>query len=104
MILSYVNKLINRILNGIELKDVNWVKIYKVAEIKSFPWKLHSSLIESELCAKLLIKGNRAIEATSVYHPRRSGVSKGASMRVIRQAAIETSKLIWAVQLFRIKS
>jgi glycosyltransferase involved in cell wall biosynthesis len=101
MILSAVNKQINRILNGIELKDVNWVKIYKTSAIKSFPWKLHSSLIESELCAKLLIQGNRAVEVVSTYHPRISGQSKGASMRVVMQALLETTKLIWSVQLFK---
>lgn len=100
--LSAINKYINRILNGIKLKDVNWVKIYKREEIISFPWYLHSSLIESELCAKLLIKGSRAVEIVSVYHPRRSGTSKGASLRVVRQALFETAKLVWVVARFRI--
>jgi glycosyltransferase involved in cell wall biosynthesis len=102
-VLSAANKFINRILNGINLKDVNWVKIYKTAEIKSFDWKLHSSLIESELCAKLLIKGERAVEVVSVYHPRVSGQSKGASLRVVLQALLETVKLVWTVQLFRLR-
>ncbi len=100
-ILSAANKQINRVLNGIELKDVNWVKIYKTAAIKSFPWKLHSSLIESELCAKLLLKDERAVEVVSFYHPRTSGKSKGASPRVVLQALLETAKLVWAIQMFK---
>jgi glycosyltransferase involved in cell wall biosynthesis len=101
MVLSYINKQVNRILNGISLKDVNWVKIYKTEEIKSFPWKLRSSLIESELCAKLLLKGNTAHEIVSYYHPRTSGTSKGASPRVVLHAAFETAKLVWVIQLFK---
>ncbi len=100
-ILSAVNKYINSILNGIRLRDVNWVKIYKREVITSFPWHMHSSLIESELCAKLLIRGDRAIEVKSIYHPRVSGKSKGASLRVVMQALLETAKLVWSVQLFR---
>ena len=102
-ILSYANKQVNRILNGITLKDVNWVKIYKTAALKSFPWRLHSSLIESELCAKLLLQGEKAKEVMSYYHPRRSGTSKGASLRVVLQALLETAKLVWVIQLFKRK-
>jgi dolichol-phosphate mannosyltransferase len=83
------------------LKDVNWVKIYKRASITAFPWKLHSSLIESEICAKLLLTHNRAIEVLSYYHPRKAGISKGASLRIIAQALRETPKLISAVHRFR---
>jgi dolichol-phosphate mannosyltransferase len=101
MVLSTANKYVNHFLNGIELKDVNWVKIYKVREIKSFPWKLKSSLIESELCAKLLLKGDKAIEIVSFYYPRQSGKSKGASPRVVLQALLETVKLVWVIQHFK---
>ena len=99
-ILSAANKYVNKI-NGIDLKDVNWVKIYKRKEITAFPWKLHSNLIESELCAKLLLRGNRSIEVLSYYHPRRSGKSKGASVRVVVQAVRETLKLIFVVREFK---
>jgi len=99
--LSAVNKYINRVFNGIELKDVNWVKIYKREAITAFPWKLHSSLIESEICAKLLLTHNRVIEVLSYYHPRKAGTSKGASLRIIAQALRETPKLLFTVHTFR---
>ena len=99
--LSAVNKCINKVFNGIALKDVNWVKIYKRAAITAFPWKLHSSLIESEICAKLLLTHNRVIEVLSCYHVRKAGTSKGASPRIIVQALRETPKLIFAVHTFR---
>jgi len=99
--LSAVNKYINWVFNGIELKDVNWVKIYKREAITAFPWKLHSSHIESEICAKLLLTHNRVIQVLSYYHPRMAGTSKGASLRIIGQALRETPKLLFAVHTFR---
>src|SRR5215813_1084283 len=99
--LSVVNKYINRVFNGIELKDVNWVKAHKREAISALPWKLHSSLIESELCAKLLLMCNRPIEVLSCYYSRKAGVSKGASPRIVAQALRETPKLIFTVYTLR---
>lgn len=101
MILSYFNKKINSFFVGINLKDVNWVKIFKNQEIKKFSWEIKSSLIESEICAKLLYNGNKVKEELSIYHPRIAGQSKGASMKVIFQAIRETMKLI--VVMFKFK-
>jgi len=93
-ILSYINKKINYYFIGIQLKDVNWVKIYKNKEIRKFEWKINSSLIESEICSKLLFNGNKVIEEVSVYLPRKAGQSKGASFKILVQAMKETIKLI----------
>ena len=100
-VLSYVNKKINSFFMGIKMRDVNWVKSFKNAEIKSFDWKLSSSLIESELCSKLIAKGSKVIEVVSVYHPRQAGVSKGASLKIVLQALKETLKLIFIIFFFR---
>jgi len=102
-ILSYLNKKINYFFIGISLKDVNWVKIYKTKEIRKFPWKIKSSLIESEICAKLLRNGNKVQEVISVYHPRKAGESKGASIKILLQAMKETIKLIFIMLGYRRK-
>jgi dolichol-phosphate mannosyltransferase len=100
-VLSSVNKYINKVFNGVVLKDVNWVKIYKREAIAALPWNLHSSLIESEICAKLLLTRNQAIEVLSYYHSRKAGKSKGASLRIVAQALREAPKLIFSVYKFR---
>ena len=100
-ILSFFNKKINSWFIGINLRDVNWVKAYKTNEISSFDWKINSSLIESELCAKLIAKGNKVVEVVSIYHPRQAGVSKGASMKIVFQAMKETLKLIFIIREFK---
>lgn len=92
-LLSFGNKLLNKYLLGIKVKDVNWVKVYKKDFFDSISPVLTSSLVESEICAKMLKTGFKIIEVESTYHPRLGGKSKGASLSTIRQAIRETFKL-----------
>jgi dolichol-phosphate mannosyltransferase len=100
-IVSGANRAINRIFLGIKLADVNWVKIYKLKELKKLDLKLQSSLIESEICAKLALRGNRCIETPSIYHPRSGGVPRGASFKMIRKALGETIRLAKVVNGYK---
>lgn len=101
--LSLLNKKVNQYLLGITLKDVNWVKIYKLNEVKAVHPKIHSSLIESEICSKLLLSGNTVIETSSVYHSRMAGVSKGASLKIVLKALRDILKLVAVITLFRFR-
>ena len=102
-ILSYINKLVNDYFLGIKLKDVNWVKIYKREELMNLDLQIESSLIESEICSKLFLRGNKVIESVSVYHPRKGGESKGASLKIVLQALKDTWKLIKVVNRYKSK-
>lgn len=99
--LSYANKVVNKWLLGFDLKDVNWVKIYKTEQIKKLNLEIESSLVESEICAKLLIADQKLIEVPSKYVPREAGVSKGASWKIVRQALRDT--LLMSAVLRRFK-
>ena len=101
-ILSYVNRRLNAICLGLRQRDVNWVKIYKRAELQKLDLKMNSSLVESEICAKLILQKNKMIEAESVYLPRKAGQSRGASLPIVLRAALETLKLIYVISLYRI--
>ena len=102
-ILSYINRKLNEVLLGLRQKDVNWVKIYKKAELHKLDLKMNSSLIESEICAKLILHKNRMVETESVYLPRKAGQSKGASLPNVLRAALETLKLVFVVGAYRLK-
>ena len=102
-ILSYFNKKVNFFFLGISLKDVNWVKIYKRESLLNLNLQMKSSLVESEICSKLLLKKFLVIEAVSVYHQRKAGNSKGASAKIVWQALKETVKLIFVILFFRIR-
>lgn len=99
--LSYANKVVNKWLLGFDLKDVNWVKIYKTEQIKQLNLEIESSLVESEICAKLLIAGQKLIEVPSKYVPREAGVSKGASWKIVRQALRDTLLLSAVLRRFK---
>lgn len=99
--LSYANRLINKWLLGLDLRDVNWVKIYKTAQVQLLPLELESSLVESELCAKLQRAGHQALEVESKYLPRTAGQSKGASWPIVRQALRDTVRLARVLRRFQ---
>ena len=100
-ILSLMNKQLNAIFLGITIKDVNWTKIYKRSDLRKLGLELTSSLIESEICAKLLYLKKRVIEAESKYLPRTYGESKGASMNIVKQAIKDTWTLILIMKRFK---
>lgn len=97
-LLSLTNRKVNKLFLGMELRDVNWSNIYKTKELKALNLKLTSSLIESEICAKLIRSGCRVIEAPSQYIERKEGKSKGGSLKIVWQAAMDTLKLIRVVR------
>lgn len=100
--LSSINRIVNRNLIGIKLKDVNWVKAYKNETLKKLDLKIESSLVESEICSKLFFSGFTATEIPSTYQAQRSGNSYGASLKIIKQAVLDLPKLVWVCLCFRI--
>lgn len=102
-ILSWFNRGLNRLFLGLTLKDVNWVKAYKTAALQTLPLDVKSSLVESEICSKLLYLGHQALEVESKYWPRKTGTSKGASWAIVRQALYDIPILIRAFRRFQKK-
>ncbi len=96
-LLSFGNKIMNRIFLRIRIRDVNWVKVYKHEFLSNTNPVLTSSLVESELCAKAIKYSYKIVEVPSEYLPRSGGVSKGASLPVLLKALRETCKLYMAV-------
>lgn len=99
--LSWMNKTLNRILLGMELQDVNWILVFRRADLADLDLRMKSSIITSEICSKLRIKGWRFIEIKSRYLPRTAGKSRGASLRIVFKAASELLQLFRVVTRFR---
>jgi glycosyltransferase involved in cell wall biosynthesis len=93
-ILSSINRCLNRYLIGIDLIDVNWIKAYKNDSLSDLNLKVRSSLIESEICSKLIFNGASVIEIQSKYGAQVHGKSHGASYKIIKQALVDIPKLI----------
>lgn len=102
-ILSFGNKFFNKYFLGIKIKDVNWIKIYKKIFFDEIKPVLSSSLVESEICAKMIQNKYHVIEVESKYNNRIGGVSKGASFKVLVMAIVEISKLFWVIKVIGYK-
>lgn len=102
-ILSLINKKLNEFSLGLILRDVNWVKIYKNPAVKALDLEIRSSLVESEICSKLIYLGYEVIEVESKYLPREAGVSRGSSFKIIKQAVKDIMLLIVVFRRFKKK-
>lgn len=100
-ILSLFNNILNWLFIGLKLKDVNWVKVYKNSALQDLNLEITSSLVESEICSKLMYLGHQALEVESKYLPRQAGESKGASWTIIKQAITDIPTLILAFRRFK---
>lgn len=99
--LTGFNRWLNQKFIGINLKDVNWAKIYKNEDIKLLDLQLQSSLVESEICAKLIHLGRKPQQVLSYSHPRTYGKSKGSFSKMVKQALFETYILIKVMKKFK---
>lgn len=103
--LSLMNKLLNRYFVGLTIKDVNWILIFRKDELSNcFPLHLKSSLVTSEICAKMVWNGCKILDAPSRYLPRKAGKSRGASFKIVVKAAIDTLNLLAVIWKFKLKN
>lgn len=99
-ILHRANRLFNRLFLGITLHDVNWIKVYRKEQLAFTGMELHSSLLESEISAKLLKAGAQVKQLPSVYMARMAGSPKGGSLKTVLKAIGEMWLLIGVVRRF----
>lgn len=99
-LLTRVNRFFNKHLLGLDMKDVNWIKVYRRDQLDYVRPELLSSIIESEICGKLQKAGIRPIELPSVYHSRTSGVAKGGNWKTLRKAIMEMWMLYTVTERF----
>jgi len=100
-LLSYLNKKLNKMLLGINIRDVNWAKVYKKADIDKLDLQLQSSLVESEIFAKLIFHGKKVIDVKSKYLPRTHGESKGGSAGIVKKAISDITNLVKVMRKYK---
>ncbi|MDP4711208.1 MAG: glycosyltransferase family 2 protein [Saprospiraceae bacterium] len=100
-LLSALNYYFNKFFLGITCNDINWTKVYYTADIQLAAPVLQSSLIETELCAKLLFLKRNMIEIESHYLERKFGTSKGSSFFILIAVMREMLKV--KLELIRFK-
>ena len=86
---------------GLRMNDVNWVKVYKNNQLQYLDLTMTSSLVESEICAKLVADGVECVELESKYLERKHDDSKGGAMKTVVQALGDMFKLICVVYKYK---
>lgn len=103
MFLNHFNRFINSFFLGLSMNDVNWIKVYKKVQLESLNFQLTSSLIESEICAKLFAQKIPCIEIESEYLDRLQDEPKGGSIKTVKQAASDLFKLLRIIRDYKNK-
>ena len=85
--------LVNRFLFGLNIPDVNWVKIYRGELVRQMPLVLESPLVETEILARAKRTGARIAEHKGPSHPRLHGTAHGATLRHLAGSVQELSVL-----------
>jgi glycosyltransferase involved in cell wall biosynthesis len=91
--LTWLNRAFNQHVLGVFLRDVNWVKVYRREHLEMTRPELRSSLIETEITAKLAKCNVFPLEIPTTYLQRDYGSAKGGSWRTLRMAIAEMFKL-----------
>lgn len=99
--LTAVNRALMGLALGAKVHDVNWVKAYQTSALRGLDLELESSLVQSEIVAKLLVLGHRMVEPESRYLERSSGTARGASAKVVLAAATDALTLVRVVRRFK---
>ena len=99
--LSTLNKWFNQIILRMDMRDVNWIKVYRKDQLDRINVELSTSIVESEICAKLHRLGCKPIEIPSSYENRVYGISTAGNFQSLKRVIAETLELYSAVSRFR---
>jgi len=91
--LSTLNRIFNRWFLGLTMRDVNWIKVYRIEQLRFANPQLRSSVIESEICGRLFMAGISPVELPSTYLTRAHGDAKGGRWKTVRQVIQEPPRL-----------
>lgn len=99
-LLTKLNYLFNRFFLNIHVPDVNWIKVYQQHQIDRKMRTLNSSLVESEIVAKLIKEGYTHIDYPSKYLKREYGIAKGGNWHTLKKAISEVSLLFFIIRSY----
>lgn len=91
---SQANCVLNAVFFGLNVRDVNWVKIYKKWVIKDIQTVSQSPFIESERLIRAKKRGARIIEIEAPSYCRRHGRAKGACFVTIFKSLRDFFKVL----------
>lgn|SRR5690554_1505923 len=99
-LLTHFNLLFNKWVLKIDVPDVNWIKVYRQHQISKDHRQLNSSLVETEICAKLIKSNHTHIDYPSIYLDREHGIAKGGNWHTLKKAMAEIMQLYFIVRRY----
>ena len=102
-LLSQLNRWFNQIVLHMDMKDVNWIKVYRKDQLDRINIELSTSIVESEICAKLHRLGCIPIEIPSTYKNRVYGMSTAGNLMSLKKVVAEIFDLYRSVSRFRVE-
>ncbi|MCO5229663.1 MAG: glycosyltransferase [Chitinophagales bacterium] len=100
--LTSFNQQFNKRILKLNVPDVNWIKVYRLEQLSKQHRQLNSSLVESEICAKLIKQGYRHFDYPSQYLRREFGQAKGGSWNTLKKAIMEVFHLYLTVSKYKV--
>jgi glycosyltransferase involved in cell wall biosynthesis len=94
-LITRLNRILNYLLFGIQIRDINWVKVYKRWVLEEIDFLHQTTAIETEIVVKALRRGARVKQVFAPYHPRRTGQSTPVNSRYIWDIYLDLIKLAW---------
>ncbi|MBI2922148.1 MAG: glycosyltransferase family 2 protein [Planctomycetes bacterium] len=90
-----VFRFVMRLLFGVTLRDVNWVKLFRKTIVDGLDLEFRGIGIDAEIVVKAARRGCRFSELEVGYHPRRTGVSTGDKFVNVIITVLELLWLWW---------
>lgn len=98
---SFVYLALNRILFGLNFKDINWVHLYDRRIFEKIKVKSHGVFLLGEILAKAKHVGFRIRQIPTAYYPRKCGKAKGGSPKAVLTALKEMFSLWWHMTIIK---
>ena len=92
-VLSSIDEALVRLLFGVRLRDLHWVKMYRRSVLDTLNIESHTPMVDTELLLKSYRAGFRVVEVSLPHHPRTAGRSTGATLSVIAKTFADLLKL-----------
>lgn len=100
-IISIGNRIFNIIFFGLNIKDINWMKMYKLDILKDLDLKSKTSLLETEIIAKAKKRNKKIIELPSKQYLRVYGESEGSGGKNLWQVLKDLINVFIIVKKFK---
>lgn len=88
-LISGANRWLNRILFGLDVRDINWVKLYRAWTVHDIRVRSTSPFVESERLALAKRAGARITQFDAPHAARTTGKEKGARFRTVFRSIID---------------